>query len=149
MALTPKQAAFVREYLVDLNATKAAERAGYSVDTARSIGHENLTKPDIADAIERATKERAERTQITADYVLNGIKGLVERCIQAVSVLDDEGNETGEWRFEANPALKGYELLGKHLRLFTDKVEHSGKVGFVELIEQLHRERAEEQRGEG
>lgn len=68
--LTPKQRAFVREYLIDLNATQAAIRAGYSEDTARAIGAENLTKPDIASAIEAAMKSRSERTDITADRVL-------------------------------------------------------------------------------
>lgn len=70
MKLTPKQAAFVQEYLVDLNATQAAIRAGYSEDTAKAIGHENLTKPDIAQAIQAAMDLRAERTGITADRVL-------------------------------------------------------------------------------
>lgn len=70
MSLTDKQQRFVEEYLVDLNATQAAIRAGYSEDTARSIGSENLTKPDIADAIAAAMAERSERVQITADEVL-------------------------------------------------------------------------------
>jgi phage terminase small subunit len=68
--MTPKQQRFVEEYLVDLNATQAAIRAGYSRDTAHSIGHENLSKPDIAEAIAAAQAERAERTNITADKVL-------------------------------------------------------------------------------
>lgn len=68
--LTDKQRAFVQEYLVDLNATQAAIRAGYSEKTAQQIGAENLSKPVIAEAIAAAQKERAERTQITADRVL-------------------------------------------------------------------------------
>lgn len=70
MALTPKQARFVQEYLIDLNATEAAKRCGYSVRTAYSIGHENLTKPDIADAVQKAMDERAQKTGITAERVL-------------------------------------------------------------------------------
>lgn len=70
MALTPKQAQFVAEYLVDLNATQAAIRAGYSPDTARAIGSENLSKPDVAAAIAEAQAERAKRTEITQDRVL-------------------------------------------------------------------------------
>lgn len=70
MPLTDKQARFVEEYLVDLNATQAAIRAGYSEATARSVGQENLTKPDIADAIAAAKEERSRRTNITADDVL-------------------------------------------------------------------------------
>lgn len=70
MALTAKQEAFVIEYLVDLNATQAAIRAGYSENTARFIGAENLTKPYIQAAIQKAQEERAKRTEITADRVL-------------------------------------------------------------------------------
>lgn len=68
--LTPKQARFVEEYLVDLNATQAAIRAGYSEKTAHVTGHENLKKPEIADAIYKAQQKRSERTGITADRVL-------------------------------------------------------------------------------
>ena len=68
--LTPKQAAFVAEYLIDLNATQAAIRAGYSAKTAHSVGAENLTKPEIAAALAVAQQERAERTEITQDRVL-------------------------------------------------------------------------------
>lgn len=109
--MTPKQEAFVREYLVDLNATQAAIRAGYSKRTAHVIGHENLTKPEIANAIVAAMAERATRTEITADYVLQGIRDTVERCRG-----EDEA-------FNPAQALKGFELLGKHLKLFTEKAE--------------------------
>jgi phage terminase small subunit len=68
--LTDKQKRFVEEYLVDLNATQAAIRAGYSADTAYSIGHENLKKPEIVAAIAEAQAARADRTAITADRVL-------------------------------------------------------------------------------
>lgn len=70
MALTPKQETFVAEYLIDLNATQAAIRAGYSARTARKIGQENLTKPDIQKAIQEAMDARSKRTEITADRVL-------------------------------------------------------------------------------
>ncbi len=68
--LTPKQTAFVHEYLVDLNATQAALRAGYSKKTAFRIGSENLQKPEIAAALQDAMAKRAKRTAITADNVL-------------------------------------------------------------------------------
>lgn len=68
--LTAKQKAFVQEYLIDLNATQAAIRAGYSTDTAKVIGSENLTKPDIQEAIQEAMAAREKRTHITQDMVL-------------------------------------------------------------------------------
>lgn len=70
MALTAKQQRFVDEYLIDLNATQAAIRAGYSEKTARSISNENMTKPDIQAAIEKGMQARSGRVEITQDMVL-------------------------------------------------------------------------------
>ena len=136
--LTPKQQMFVREYLVDLNATQAAIRAGYSKRTAGQTGFENLEKPEIAAAIQSAMDKRSQRTEITADYVLETIHETVERCKQARQVFDRKGDPvmvetpTGElapaYTFDSSAVLKGAELLGKHLKLFTDKHEHSGSI---------------------
>jgi len=68
--LTPKQATFVEEYLVDLNATQAAIRAGYSKKTAVVIGCQNLMKVNIQAAIQFAKEKRSKRTEITQDKVL-------------------------------------------------------------------------------
>lgn len=68
--LTPKQQRFVEEYLVDLNATQAAIRAGYSGKTAGAIGHENLMKPEIQAALSEARANLAEKTDITPERVL-------------------------------------------------------------------------------
>jgi phage terminase small subunit len=127
-SLNEKQKRFCEEYLIDLNATQAAIRAGYSEKTAKEIGCENLTKPNIQEYVQSLLEERSKRTEIDADYVLYGIKEVVERCIQAEPVLMD-GQPTGEYRFEHTGALKGYELLGKHLKLFTEKVDHTSSDG--------------------
>lgn len=68
--MTPKQERFVQEYLIDLNATAAAKRSGYSAKTAHVIGQENLSKPEISAALAAAQQKRGERTEITADRVL-------------------------------------------------------------------------------
>jgi phage terminase small subunit len=105
MPLTPKQECFVEEYLIDLNATQAAIRSGYSKTTAHAIGQENLRKPIIAAEVAKAQAERSTRTNVTQDYVLESIVSAMERCKQ-----DDTFNAAG--------VFKGAELLGKHLGLF-------------------------------
>lgn len=89
MALTAKQERFVAEYLKDGNATRAAIAAGYSEKTARAIGAENLTKPDIASAIARAQSERTERTKIDLDYVVTRL------AVEAELSPDDGGTQSG------------------------------------------------------
>lgn len=98
--LPPKQRRFVEEYLVDLNATEAAKRAGYSAKTAYSIGHEILKKPEAAAEITRLMAERSQRTQVTADRVLKEIARLAfsdvrklfrpDGALRPMSELDDD-----------------------------------------------------------
>lgn len=168
--LTPKQRAFVREYLIDLNATQAAIRAGYSEKTAYSIGEENLRKPEIAAAIEAAMKNRAERTDITADRILKElakigfadirkaikwqgtlvteednpdggdtlvIKNVVTNNVTLISSeeIDDETaaaiseisqNSTGGIKLKLHDKRAALVDMGKHLGMFTEKVQLSG-----------------------
>lgn len=157
MALTDKQRLFVQEYLVDVNATQAAIRAGYSEDTARQIGSENLSKPDIQEAIQEAMDDRATRLQITADKVLAGIFRIadmdigdayddngnllpvkqmpkhIRKAISAIKVFEEFegfGNDkvkTGDVReVKFNDRNQAWDKLARHLKLLTDKVEHSG-----------------------
>lgn len=112
--LTPKQQRFVDEYLIDLNATQAAIRAGYSEKTAYSIGDENLKKPDIKKAIEQAQQERQKRTLVTQDDVIRGL--LTE----------------AEWQGEGSShsaRVSAWAHLGKHLNMFTDKIDHTSSDG--------------------
>ena len=105
MSLTPKQEAFVAEYLVDLNATAAAERAGY--EHPNKQGPRMLVNVGIAKAIASAQARRSERTEVTQDYVLTAIRETIEQY------RGEGGNP--------NAVLKGAELLGRHLAMFTDK----------------------------
>jgi len=113
MALTPKQQRFVEEYLIDLNATQAAIRAGYSEKNADKIGSQLLGKTRVAASIREAQEKRTRRTEITADYVLTTIRETVEALLN-----DREKNAANIFR--------GSELLGKHIKLFTDKQEITG-----------------------
>ena len=145
--MTPKQEAFAREYLIDLNATQAAIRAGYSPATAAAAASRLLTDVKIVDVIQSGMNARAERTEITADYVLQSIVSTMERCKQIEPVYDrkgdpvmvetPDGDEARAFTFNAAGVLKGAELLGKHLKLFTEKVEHTGKDGGAIQLEQV------------
>lgn len=149
--MTKKQKRFIEEYLVDLNATQAAIRAGYSPDTAGSIGSENLKKPEIRTRIEKAIAERSKRTGINQDRIVMELakiallnpKGLVnfdeatikedaaDEDVAAVASVrvkrfptkDGEGVEREVKMYDKTKAL---ELLGRHLGMFKDKVEVSG-----------------------
>ncbi len=113
--LTPQQERFVQEYLIDLNGTAAYQRAGYKSTGASATASASrvLANVHVQRAIDIGKAEREKRTQITGDQVLKNIARLATMAEDA----KDLGN-----------ALRGNELLGKHLKLFTDKVEHSGEV---------------------
>lgn len=124
MALTPKQQRFVDEYLIDLNATQAAIRAGYSPKSADKIGPKLVGKSSISEAIAAALDAREKRTGVTQDFVVKKLVQNLERSLQETPVLDHEGNPTGEYRYEGSVANKALELLGKHLGMFTEKHKH-------------------------
>lgn len=113
--ITPKQQRFVEEYLIDLNATAAAQRAGYKDPNK---GRQLVTKSNVAEAIQKKIQERSERVKITQDDVISDLINIKNRCM-------DEP-------FDPKNALKALELLGKHLGMFTDKVktENTGNITF-------------------
>ena len=122
--LTPKQTMFVKEYLLDLNATRASIAAGYSKKTAQRIGSENLSKPLIAAAIQKEMDARAEKIGLTAQKVLEDIDLIKQDAMTKV----DDG------MIDRSAALRACELEGKHLKMFTDKVEVAGKDGEPNII---------------
>lgn len=121
--LNPKQQRFIDEYLIDLNATQAAVRAGYSARTAEAQGSRLLSHVKVKEAVDAAIAARSARTAITADYVLTTIKDTIDRC-----------SGLGE-SYQPGQVLKGAELLGKHLKMFTDKIEHTGNIS-VTIVNQ-------------
>lgn len=129
--LTPKQKRFAEEYLIDLNATAAYKRAGYSANgtTAEVNASRLLGNAKVAQYVQSAMDKRSEDLGIDAKYVLTTIRNTIERCSQAEQVTEKDGTVSGEYRFDASAVLKGAELLGKHLKMFTDKTEHTGKDG--------------------
>lgn len=162
--MTKKQKRFCEEYLIDLNATQAAIRAGYSPDTAKAIGCENLTKPDIRAHIDRAMAERSRRTGVNADRVIQELAKIA--FVNATDVIDPKtatvkenalpedtaaiqsvkvktfGEDGLEREIKMADKLKALEMLGRHLGMFKDKLELSGgldteKTKLDDLLQQM------------
>lgn len=162
--MTPKQKRFVEEYLVDLNATQAAIRAGYSEKTAYRIGANLIQKSSVSIAIQKALARREKRTEVTSDMVVRELARIAftdmrtlyreDGSMKLPHELDDDtaaslaGVDTFEETSEGMvigytrkvkrwDKTKALELLGKHLGIFTDKVDIdvSGSLGLVILPE--------------
>lgn len=154
--LTDKQAAFVAEYLVDLNATQAAIRAGYSERTAYRIGAELLQKTSVAEAIAAGQAKRAQRVEITADRVVaelakiafadprdlmewgpDGVKLKAsadlteEQAASVAEVSETTTKDGGSLKLKKHDKVKALELLGRHMGMFKDKVENEISGGLV------------------
>lgn len=131
--LTDKQQRFCEEYIIDLNATQAAIRAGYSEKTAQQVGSENLSKPVIAELIHSLKAERSEKLTIDAEWVLKSAKEVFDRCMQYEPVMDSNG-ATGEYKFEHSGANKALDLIGKHVdvQAFNEKITKTLKIEHVE-----------------
>lgn len=168
--LTDKQQRFVDEYLIDLNATQAAIRAGYSVRTANEQGAQNLAKLSIQDAISKKMAARSRRTGVNAERVVLELakvafakmtdivdsKGKIKEdaspddlaCIESIKYKESDNEYGGSVEREVKIAskLKALELLGKHLGMWSDKfnvtVEKSEKLD--DIISQLGGEGLEE-----
>jgi phage terminase small subunit len=148
MKLTDKQEAFIREYMIDLNATQAYLRAGYKVkeSTARANGSRLLTNANVLARIQELQAERAKKLELDADWVLRRLKEISDKCMQAepVVVFDYDSKsmvETGEYQFDSTGANKSTELIGKHLGMFKERIEHSGETG-VRIINDIPRNRS-------
>ena len=150
--LTAKQKRFCNEYLIDLNATQAAIRAGYSEVSARDIGCKNLTNPYIKSYLEKKMANREQRTEITQDMVLKELakigfaniddyvtvenndrnqkivkvkptKDIPEDKIAAISSIKQGANGI---EIKVHDKVRALENIGRHLGMFKDKIEISG-----------------------
>ncbi|MFC1694129.1 terminase small subunit [Candidatus Latescibacterota bacterium] len=149
MNFTLKQQRFCEEYLVDLNATQAAIRAGYSEHTAQEQGSQNLSKLIIQEEIQKKIKKRSERTEITSDMIVvelakigfanmsdyvkwntSGItlkdstKLSLEQSVCVSEVSETKTKNGGSVKIKLHDKKGALELLGRHLGMFTDKQEH-------------------------
>lgn len=152
--ITPKQARFADEYLIDLNAKQAAIRAGYSKKTADVIGAELLRKTLVAEVIHKKIEARTARTNITQDRVLRELARIAfadsrsimswsERGVCPIdsdilsdddaaavaSVTETKTKDGGSMKVQMHDKMKALELIGKHLGLFPDKKILTGEDG--------------------
>ena len=118
MGLTPKQERFVAEYLVDLNATAAARRAGYKDP---NIGRQLITKNNVSEAIQAEKATRSARTELTQDYVLAKLKAIADR----------EASDAPDSELKVSNQLRALELLGKHLGAFVERLDTDATVRIV------------------
>ena len=148
--LTAKQQCFIDEYLIDLNATQAAIRAGYSPHSAKDIAAENLSKPHIRACIDAAMAQRSKRTGVNQDRIIRELARVAflnapnvvntkdatvlenaseddTAAIASVKVKQTFGDfESIEREIKFADKLKAIELLGRHLGMFTDNVNLTG-----------------------
>lgn len=166
--LTDKQKRFVAEYLVDLNATQAAIRAGYSEKSASRIAVELLNKTQVSEAIQKAMKDREARTEITQDKVLEELARVAfangtdfarvtsKNGYKAVELIDTDevppekrsaiaGIKEGKYGIEVSSydKVRALELLGKHLGMFDGKNQsqndvHPRVADLIEAVKELH-----------
>lgn len=166
-ALAEKQATFVQEYLIDLNATQAAIRAGYSPGSAARYAVELLNKTHVAEAIKKAMQERNQRVEISQDRILEelariafgdlrdavtwgkeGVKlkesaELTEDQAAAISEVGETvTKEGGSTRIKRHDKVKAIELLMRHKGMLNDKLNLSGELNVSALGK--GRERAKE-----
>lgn len=126
--MTPRQRKFCDEYLISGNATDAARKAGYSARTAKSIGQENLTKPDIRAYIDTKLEEISSAKTANAKEVLEYLTSVMRgESTSEVVVVEGVGDGCSEARTmnkapDEKERLKAAELIGKRYGLFTDKI---------------------------
>lgn len=162
--LTAKQAAFVREYLIDLNATQAATRAGYSAKTAGVIAVELMTKPHVKAAIDAAMAARCEETKIDAAWVLKRLAAEAEADVADIYGEDGELLPLKKWpkiwrqglvagfdveeievegvkvglirKVKISDRVRRLELIGKHVNVqaFQENVQVSGVEALADRI---------------
>lgn len=156
--MTDKQERFCQEYMIDLNATQAAIRAGYSVGTAEQIGYQLLQKTSVSNRIAQLRAEQSKRTGISADRVVRELAKVA--FVDIGDVVDDTGalrqditpddraavasikvknSETDSGSSEEREVklydkLKALDLLGRHLGMYQDKLEITPDTGQLSSI---------------
>lgn len=136
-SLSAMQDLFCRNMASTGKKQQSAIDAGYAISSAGAQASRLLRIDKIIKSIDYYKAASSQRVNITADMVLAGIHSNAVRCAQGEPVLNAEGEEIGVWRFDSSGSNKAWELLGKHLRLFVDRIETADINAAKEYIEKL------------
>lgn len=154
MAMTVKRHRFVAEYLVDLNATQAAIRAGYAKKGAKDQAYALMQDPEVAEAIKAAMEERNKRLQVDADYVLQRLTEIDQLDLADIFDLDGKLLPIRQWpliwrqmvkevdmktgKVKFHDKLRALELIGKHVNVnaFREQVNHTGDINFTDMTDE-------------
>jgi phage terminase small subunit len=152
LQLTARQRRFATEYVKCGNGSEAARLAGYSAKSAGEIARTLLLKPHVKVLIDQLLIEVLNQNGVTTEFVIGGIKRSVLRCEQSSPVLDkdgknvivrtDKGDLAAVYQFDAPNVFRGYELLGKYLKLFSDRLEIDIGSNLAELLDSARRRNA-------
>ena len=148
--LSDKQKKFADEYLLTLNASAAYRKAGYTTGNDKAVAASAsrlLANAKVKAYIEERQAIMQEKTGINQAWVLNRLKDISDRCMQAIPVMikvDGELIESGEYKFDSMGANRSTELIGKHLGMFSDKVEQQEKpiinINFAKASENIEQD---------
>lgn len=128
LKLSTKRRKFVDEYIKDCNGEQAAIRAGYSARTANEQAAQLLAIVSVRAAVDEKLAAIARNNEIDANWVVDKAKKIIERCMQAEPVYDNEGNPTGEYKFDSSGANGSLKILAKYLGMEKKDINISGKV---------------------
>ena len=137
--IKPKQQRFIDEYLVSLNATQAAIKAGYSPKSADVHACRMLGNDRIKALIDERLALHSKNTGETKERILLSLREIADRCMAKEPILDKDGNNSGIYKFNASGAIRALELLGKHLGMFSEKMEIKQNITHEEALLELDR----------
>jgi len=127
LKLTLLQQKFCQEYLKHFNGTKAYQMAYKAKTNVAAVNASKLLRNTKVQAyLAKKVDKQAEKADITVQEIIQDLKKLKDRCMQEIEVRDKEGNPIGEYKFDSAGANRSLELLGKHLAMFTDKINVDG-----------------------
>jgi len=132
--LSPREKRFCEEYVKNNHhGADAVKKSGYAKKTsaAKVQASRLLKNVNVLKYIAQLDGEITRKCGLTSEYVLNGLRTVAERCMAREEALDEDGNPTGEFKFNPQGANKAFELLGKHLGLFEDKLKISGGTNVI------------------